>query len=105
MRGLYYRLKQPQGKQVRVTSGHVFDLRRSSSTFEQHVGLELMADDARQSWIPEGFAHAYLVLSDSAGFLYKATDSYHPEPEKALLWNDPEVGKDWPLHEVGNYNH
>lgn len=86
LRGLHYQLKQPQGKLVRLTSGRVLDvavdLRRSSSTFGQHVGVELAVDNARQFWIPAGFAHAFLALSDSADFLYKAIDYYHPESER-----------------------
>ena len=101
LRGLHYQIQHPQGKLVRVTQGEVFDvavdLRRSSSTFGQWDGVVLSADNKRQLWIPPGFAHGFLVTSDSAEFLYKTTDYWHPEFERSLLWNDPAVGVQWPL--------
>ena len=101
LRGLHYQLQQTQGKLVRVTYGRVFDVavdvRAGSPTFGQHVAVELSGENQRQLWIPEGFAHGFLVLSDSADFLYKTTDYYHPASEQSLLWNDPELGVDWPL--------
>jgi dTDP-4-dehydrorhamnose 3,5-epimerase len=101
LRGLHYQITHAQGKLVRVTSGSVYDvavdLRRSSPTFGKWCGMELSADNKRQLWIPPGFAHGFLVTSESAEFLYKTTDYYHPEHERSLLWNDPEVGIDWPL--------
>jgi len=101
LRGLHYQIRQPQGKLVRVVSGAVFDvavdLRRSSPSFGRWVGAELSAENHRQMWIPPGFAHGFVVLSDSADFLYKTTDYYAPEHERCLLWNDPTVGVQWPL--------
>jgi len=101
LRGLHYQIQHPQGKLVRVSQGEVFDvavdLRRSSPTFGQWDGVLLSADNKRQLWIPPGFAHGFLVTSDSAEFLYKTTDYYHPEFERSLLWNDPTVGVHWPL--------
>lgn len=103
LRGLHYQIRQPQGKLVRVTSGAVFDvavdLRTSSPTFSQWVGAELSADNHRQLWVPPGFAHGFLVLSNSADFLYKTTDYYAPEHERSLAWNDPDLAIAWP--EVG----
>jgi dTDP-4-dehydrorhamnose 3,5-epimerase len=100
LRGLHYQIRRPQGKLLRVTAGEVFDvavdLRRSSSTFGKYVGTVLSAANKKQLWIPEGFAHGYLVLSDAAEVLYKTTDYYAPEHERCLIWNDPEVGIDWP---------
>jgi dTDP-4-dehydrorhamnose 3,5-epimerase len=100
LRGLHYQLQQAQGKLVRVSAGAVFDvavdLRRSSPRFGQWVGVELSADNHRQLWVPPGFAHGFLVLSDSADFLYKTTDYYAPAHERALMWNDPDVGIQWP---------
>ena len=100
LRGLHYQIEQPQGKLVRVTQGEVFDvavdLRRSSPTFGKWEGVVLSAENKRQLWIPPGFAHGFLVTSDSAEFLYKTTDYYHPEFERSLLWNDPTVGVSWP---------
>ena len=105
LRGLHYQIRQPQGKLVRVTSGKVFDvavdMRRSSPRLGQWAGMELSADNKRQMWIPPGFAHGFLVLSDSADFLYKTTDYYAPQFERALAWNDPEVAIEWPLAELG----
>ncbi|MDD2810988.1 dTDP-4-dehydrorhamnose 3,5-epimerase [Rhodoferax sp.] len=102
LRGLHYQIQHPQGKLVRVTQGEVFDvavdLRRSSPTFGQWAGVVLSADNKRQLWVPPGFAHGFLVTSESAEFLYKTTDYYHPEFECSLLWNDPELGVHWPLN-------
>ncbi len=101
LRGLHYQLQQPQGKLVRVVRGAVFDVavdvRKSSPTFSQWVGVELSEDNHRQLWVPEGFAHGFLVLSDSADFLYKTTDYYAPEHERCIAWNDPAIGIEWPL--------
>lgn len=101
LRGLHYQIHQPQGKLVCVARGRVFDvavdLRRSSPTFGKWAGTELNEDNHRQMWIPEGFAHGFLVLSELADFLYKTTDYYAPEHERCLLWNDPAVGIEWPL--------
>jgi dTDP-4-dehydrorhamnose 3,5-epimerase len=101
LRGLHYQIQHPQGKLVRVVQGVVYDvavdLRRSSPTFGQHVGVELSADNKRMFWIPEGFAHGFVVLSDSAEFLYKTTDYWYPEHERSLLWNDPSVNIAWPF--------
>jgi dTDP-4-dehydrorhamnose 3,5-epimerase len=100
LRGLHYQIRRPQGKLLRVTAGEVFDvavdLRRSSPTFGKFVGIVLSAANKKQLWIPEGFAHGYLVLSDAAEVLYKTTDYYAPEHERCLIWNDPDVGIDWP---------
>ena len=102
LRGLHYQLGQPQGKLVRVVQGEVFDvavdLRRSSPTFGRWVGEVLSAQNKRQMWVPEGFGHGFLVLSDSAEYLYKSTDYYAPEHERCLIWNDPTVGIDWHAH-------
>ncbi|MEM7502628.1 MAG: dTDP-4-dehydrorhamnose 3,5-epimerase [Pseudomonadota bacterium] len=103
LRGLHYQIQRPQGKLVRVVSGAVFDvavdLRRDSTTFGQHVGMELSAENKRQLWVPPGFAHGFLVLSETADFVYKCTDYYAPEHERTLLWNDPELGIEWPLND------
>ncbi len=100
LRGLHYQIRRPQGKLLRVITGEVFDvavdLRRSSPTFGNFVGIVLSAANKKQLWIPEGFAHGYLVLSDAAEVLYKTTDYYAPEHERCLMWNDPDVGIDWP---------
>ena len=100
LRGLHYQSQQPQGKLVRVVQGAVFDvavdIRRSSPTFGQWVGVELSADNHRQLWVPPGFAHGFLVLSDSADFLYKTTDYYAPEHERCIAWNDPALAIVWP---------
>jgi dTDP-4-dehydrorhamnose 3,5-epimerase len=100
LRGLHYQIRRPQGKLLRVTAGEVFDvavdLRRSSPTFGKFAGIVLSAENKKQLWIPEGFAHGYLVLSEAAEVLYKTTDYYSPEHERCLIWNDPEVGIDWP---------
>ena len=100
LRGLHYQIRRPQGKLLRVSAGEVFDvavdLRRSLPTFGKFVGIVLSAANKKQLWIPEGFAHGYLVLSDAAEVLYKTTDYYAPEHERCLIWNDPDVGIDWP---------
>jgi len=101
LRGLHYQIEQAQGKLVRVVRGSVFDVavdvRRRSATFGQWVGVELTEDNHRQLWVPPGFAHGFLVLSETADFLYKTTDYYAPEHERSILWNDPEIGVEWPL--------
>ena len=101
LRGLHYQIKQPQGKLVRVIQGEVFDvavdLRCSSLTFGKWIGIVLSSDNKRQLWIPEGFAHGFLVLSESAEFLYKATDYYAPEHERCIRWDDPQLKIGWPL--------
>ncbi|MDZ7923788.1 MAG: dTDP-4-dehydrorhamnose 3,5-epimerase [Marinagarivorans sp.] len=101
LRGLHYQTTQTQGKLVRVISGAVFDvavdMRKDSATFGQWVGVELSADNKRQLWVPEGFAHGFYVITPSAEFVYKCTDYYHPESEASLKWNDPTVAIDWPL--------
>ncbi len=101
LRGLHYQIQQPQGKLVRVTEGEVFDvavdIRRSSPTFGQSVCIRLSAENKRMLWIPEGFAHGFLVLSEYAEFLYKTTDYWAPEHERCLLWNDAKLALDWPL--------
>lgn len=104
LRGLHYQIHQPQGKLVRVVQGEVFDvvvdLRRTSPTFGRWQGLVLSARNKHQLWIPPGFAHGFLTLSDTAEFLYKTTDYYAPEHERSLAWNDPQVGIRWPLEGV-----
>ena len=101
LRGLHYQIRQPQGKLVRVTAGAVFDvavdIRRCSPSFGRWVGVELSADNQRQLWVPPGLAHGFVVLSDSADFLYKTTDYYAPQFERSLAWDDPAIGIDWPL--------
>ena len=101
LRGLHYQIEQPQGKLVRVVAGEVFDvavdLRRSSPTFGRWVGVTLSAENRRMFWVPPGFAHGFVVLSESADFLYKTTDYWFPEHERTLLWNDPAVGIVWPV--------
>ena len=101
LRGLHYQIERPQGKLVRVTQGRVFDvcvdLRRRSPHFGKWFGFELSAENKRQIWIPPGFAHGFLVMSDMAEFLYKTTEYWYPEHERTLRWNDPRVGIDWPL--------
>ena len=100
LRGLHYQIQQPQGKLVRVARGAVFDvavdIRRSSPTFGQWVGAELTEDNQHQLWVPPGFAHGFLVLSESADFLYKTTDYYAPQHERSIAWNDPSIGISWP---------
>jgi dTDP-4-dehydrorhamnose 3,5-epimerase len=104
LRGLHYQLPHPQGKLVRAVVGEVFDvavdLRRGSPTFGRWVGEVLSAENKRQLWIPEGFAHGFLVLSEQAEFLYKTTDYWHPEAEQCIRWDDPEIGIQWPLDGV-----
>ncbi|WP_137821430.1 dTDP-4-dehydrorhamnose 3,5-epimerase [Pseudomonas sp. D(2018)] len=104
LRGLHYQLQQPQGKLVRVTQGEVFDvvvdLRRSSPNFGKWAGIVLSADNKRQLWVPEGFAHGFVVLSEYAEFLYKTTDYYAPEHERCIRWDDPDLAIDWPLAEA-----
>ena len=105
LRGLHYQLTpKAQGKLVRVIQGEVFDvavdLRQSSPTFGQWIGEILSGDNKKQLWIPEGFAHGFLTLSDTAEFLYKTTDFYSPEHEQSILWNDKTIGIDWPMQEV-----
>ncbi|WP_426190322.1 dTDP-4-dehydrorhamnose 3,5-epimerase [Massilia sp. DWR3-1-1] len=101
LRGLHYQLQQTQGKLVRVVAGAVFDvavdIRKSSPTFGQWVGVELSADNKRQLWVPPGFAHGFVTISDHAEFLYKTTDYWAPEFERSILWNDPAIGIDWPM--------
>lgn len=101
LRGLHYQIRQTQGKLVRVVSGSVFDvavdLRKSSPTFGKWTGIILSADNQSMFWVPPGFAHGFLTLSDSADVLYKATDYYAPEHERSILWNDPDLAIDWPL--------
>jgi len=101
LRGLHYQIRQTQGKLVRVVSGKVYDVavdvRKTSATFGRWVGVELSAENKRLFWIPPGFAHGFLVLSESADFLYKATDYYAPEFERSILWNDGDLGIKWPL--------
>lgn len=101
LRGLHYQIQHPQGKLVRVTQGEVFDvvvdLRRDSPNFGKWDGVLLSADNKRQLWVPPGFAHGFMVTSDTAEFLYKTTDYWYPEHERSLLWNDPAVGVRWPL--------
>jgi len=103
LRGLHYQIQQPQGKLVRVVRGAVFDvavdIRRSSPTFGQWEGVELSEDNHRQLWVPPGFAHGFVVLSETADFLYKTTDYYAPAFERCILWNDPAIGIDWHLTE------
>jgi dTDP-4-dehydrorhamnose 3,5-epimerase len=101
LRGLHYQLVRPQAKLVRVVAGEIFDvavdLRRSSPTFGRWVGVRLSADNQLQMWVPEGFAHGFVVLSDTADVLYKTTDYWFPEHERSIAWNDPAIGVDWPL--------
>jgi dTDP-4-dehydrorhamnose 3,5-epimerase len=100
LRGLHYQIQQAQGKLVRVARGAVFDvavdIRRSSPTFGQWVGVELSEDNQHQLWVPPGFAHGFVVLSESADFLYKTTDYYAPQHERSIAWNDPSIGISWP---------
>ena len=101
LRGIHYQIRQPQGRLVRVVAGEVFDvavdLRRSSPTFGQWVGEKLSAENRQQLWIPPGFGHGFYVLSETAVFSYHCTDYYAPEHERSIIWNDPDVGIDWPL--------
>lgn len=104
LRGLHYQLNEPQGKLVRVTSGAVFDvavdLRRSSPHFGQWTGHELSAENQRMLWVPPGFGHGFLVLSDSADFLYKTTSYYAPQWDRGIRWDDPEIGVQWPVDQA-----
>lgn len=101
LRGLHYQIRQPQGKLVRVAQGEIFDvavdLRKSSPSFGQWVGEILSAENKKQLWVPEGFAHGFVVLSETAEVLYKTTDYWAPEHERSLLWNDPALAIDWPF--------
>lgn len=103
LRGLHYQILQPQGKLVRVVAGEVFDvavdLRQYSPTFGQWVGVQLSAENKHQLWVPEGFGHGFVVLSEAAEFLYKTTDYYAPEYERCIAWNDPALDIDWPIKE------
>lgn len=100
LRGLHYQIQQPQGKLVRVVRGSVFDvavdIRKSSKTFGQWVGVELREDNHKQLWVPPGFAHGFFVLSETADFLYKTTDYYAPAHERCIAWDDAEIGIQWP---------
>ncbi len=101
LRGLHYQIQHAQGKLVRVVQGRVFDVvvdvRKSSPTFGRWVGVELSAENFQQMWVPPGLAHGFVVLSESAEFLYKTTDYWYPEHERSLLWNDPAIGIEWPI--------
>lgn len=103
LRGLHYQIQQPQGKLVRVVAGEVFDvavdLRKRSPTFGKWAGFNLSAENKRMAWVPPGFAHGFLVLSEYAEFLYKTTDYWAPEHERCILWNDPDLGIAWPMTE------
>lgn len=100
LRGLHYQVQQPQGKLLRVAQGAVLDvavdIRRNSATFGRHVAIELSAENKRMLWIPQGFAHGFMVLSESADFLYKTTDYYAPHSERCIAWNDSDIGIKWP---------
>ncbi len=104
LRGLHYQKQFPQGKLVRVVRGAVYDvavdLRKNSPTYRKWYGVELTAENKKQFYIPEGFAHGFLVLSDEAEFCYKVTDFWHPNDEGGLLWNDPDIGVEWPLDRI-----
>jgi dTDP-4-dehydrorhamnose 3,5-epimerase len=103
LRGLHYQIQQPQGKLVQVLKGKIFDvcvdIRKSSHTFRQWVGAELSDENNRQLWVPPGFAHGFYVLSEKAYVTYKTTDFYAPQWERTILWNDPELGIEWPLQD------
>ena len=103
LRGLHYQIQHPQGKLIRVVRGEVFDvavdLRRSRPTFGRWIGVYLSEENKRQLYVPPGFAHGFCVVSDEADFFYKCTDYYHPEFERTVLWNDPDLGIDWPVRE------
>ncbi len=106
LRGLHYQKPNPQGKLVRVINGEVFDvavdLRKSSPTYGKWEGIRLSLENKKQFYIPEGFAHGFLVLSEEAEFVYKCTDFYHPENEGSIAWNDPNIGVEWPLEGIDN---
>jgi dTDP-4-dehydrorhamnose 3,5-epimerase len=106
VRGLHYQIKHAQGKLVRVVNGAVFDvavdLRRSSPTFGKHITVELSAQNRRMLWVPEGFAHGFMALTDSVEFVYKTTDYWAKDYERTLLWNDPALGIAWPMEKIGN---
>lgn len=106
LRGIHYQIQHAQGKLVRVVAGSVYDvavdLRKSSPTFGQYVAEILTAENKRMLWVPEGFGHAFLVLSESAEFLYKTTDYYTPEAERCIAWDDPTLAIDWPLDRLGD---
>lgn len=101
LRGLHYQIKQPQGKLVRVIVGEAFDvavdIRKNSPTFGKWVGIKLSAESKRIVWVPPGFAHGFVVLSENAEFLYKTTDYYAPEYERSIAWNDPDIAIEWPM--------
>jgi dTDP-4-dehydrorhamnose 3,5-epimerase len=102
LRGLHYQIQQPQGKLIRVLSGTIYDvavdIRRSSPTFKQWIGIEMSAENRHQLWIPTGYAHGFYVMSDWAEVEYKTTDFYAPQYERTILWNDPDLAIDWPLY-------
>jgi dTDP-4-dehydrorhamnose 3,5-epimerase len=106
VRGLHYQIKHAQGKLVRVVNGAVFDvavdLRRSSPTFGKHITAELSAENRRMLWVPEGFAHGFMALTDSVEFVYKTTDYWAKDFERTLLWNDPALGIAWPMEKIGS---
>lgn len=104
LRGLHYQIQQPQGKLVRVVTGSVFDvavdIRKSSPTFGRWVGVVLSESNKKMFWVPKGFAHGFLVLTDHADFLYKTSNFYDPASERSILWNDPDLAIDWPLYDI-----
>ncbi len=108
LRGLHFQKTQPQGKLVRVISGEVFDvavdLRKASKTYGKWVGVRLSAENKKQFFIPKGFAHGFVVLSDEAEFVYKCTDFYKGDDEGGILWNDPDIGIEWPIEDIGEEN-
>ena len=108
LRGLHFQKTQPQGKLVRVISGEVFDvavdLRKASRTYGKWIGVRLSAENKKQFFIPKGFAHGFVVLSDEAEFVYKCTDFYKGDDEGGILWNDPDIGIEWPIEDIGEEN-
>ena len=108
LRGLHFQKTQPQGKLVRVISGEVFDvavdLRKASKTYGKWIGVRLSAENKKQLFIPKGFAHGFVVLSDEAEFVYKCTDFYKGDDEGGILWNDPDIGIEWPIEDIGEEN-
>ena len=108
LRGLHFQKTQPQGKLVRVISGEVFDvaveLRKASKTYGKWIGVRLSAENKKQFFIPKGFAHGFVVLSDEAEFVYKCTDFYKGDDEGGILWNDPDIGIEWPIEDIGEEN-